>query len=148
VLSFIYIGIYWNNHHHLFQAVEKVNGGILWANLHLLFWLSLIPFTTAWMGENKFSQWPVLLYGFNLFACSVAYYILTKVLVKNHDKNSDLVIAVGSDRKGKISTAIYVGAMGLALVHPWFSYALYIGVAIIWLVPDRRIENVLRNKQT
>jgi uncharacterized membrane protein len=147
ILSFIYVGIYWNNHHHLFQAVEKVRGGILWANLHLLFWLSLIPFTTAWMGENKFSQWPVLLYGFNLLSCSIAYYILTKVLVLNHDKNSDLAIAVGSDRKGKISTAIYIVAIGLSFIHPWFSYALYIAVAIMWLVPDRRIENVLMNKQ-
>jgi uncharacterized membrane protein len=146
VLSFIYVGIYWNNHHHLFQAVEKVRGATLWANLHLLFWLSLIPFSTAWMGENKFSQWPVLLYGFNLLFCSIAYYILTKSLVHNHDENSALVAAVGNDRKGMASTAIYILAIGLSFLHPWFAYALYIAVAIIWLVPDRRIERVLMNQ--
>lgn len=143
VLSFIYIGIYWNNHHHMLQAVQKVSGGILWANNHLLFWLSLIPFTTAWMGEHEFAQWPVLVYGVNLLMCAVAYTILSRALIKQHGPDSLLARATGNDFKGYISLAFYVAAIALTFVDPWISYACFITVAVIWLVPDRRIEKRL-----
>jgi uncharacterized membrane protein len=143
VLSFVFIAIYWNNHHHLLQATQKVSGPVLWANMHLLFWLSLIPFTTAWMGENEFAQWPVILYGFNLLCCGIAYFILSRMLIALHGKNSTLASAVGSDFKGQISVMIYLAAIGLAFINPLFSYALYIAVAIMWLIPDRRIERAL-----
>lgn len=143
ILSFIYIGIYWNNHHHLFQSVQKVSGGILWANSHLLFWLSLIPFSTAWMGEHEFATWPVVLYGINLLACAIAYTTLVQVLLSHHAKDSTLAKALGSDFKGKISLVFYIVGIGLTFVHPWLSYACYISVAAIWLCPDRRIEKVL-----
>jgi uncharacterized membrane protein len=143
VLSFIYIGIYWNNHHHLWQAVRHVNGRILWANLHLLFWLSLIPFVTGWMGENHVSAWPVALYGTVLLFCAIAYYILTLALINHHGRDSTLAIAVGRDFKGKISLVFYAVAIPLSFVNPWIAFGIYIIVAIMWLIPDRRIEKTL-----
>jgi uncharacterized membrane protein len=140
VLSFIYLGIYWNNHHHLFQAVEHIKGGALWANSHLLFWLSLIPFATAWMGENHFAPTPVAMYGFVLFMCAVAYSILVHVLISHHGRESALAIAIGTDRKGNVSLLGYAAAIALASLYPWLACALYVAVAILWLVPDRRIE--------
>ena len=143
VLSFIFVGIYWVNHHHFFQLVNKVSGGLLWANLHLLFWLSLVPFTTAWMGENYFSPWPVLTYGLNLLGCAFAYTIMTIVVLKSHGPTSEIAIAIGQDKKGKISLVFYLTAVALALFTPMISCALYLLVAIIWLVPDKRIERML-----
>ncbi|PSB21138.1 hypothetical protein C7B65_04140 [Phormidesmis priestleyi ULC007] len=143
VLSFIYVGIYWNNHHHLLQAVEHVNGRILWANLHLLFWLSLIPFVTGWMGENHFATLPVALYGVVLLCAAIAYFILTKVLIAYHSKGSALAIAIGRDSKGKVSMVPYAVAIPLAFINSWFACALYVLVAIMWLIPDRRIERTL-----
>jgi uncharacterized membrane protein len=143
LLSFIFIGIYWNNHHHLLQASQKVSGPILWANLHLLFWLSLIPFFTAWMGSHQFAQWPVILYGVDLLCCAIAYYILVRSLIAFHGRQSTLASAVGGDFKGIISIVIYLLAIALAFYNSWWAYALYILVAIMWLVPDRRIEKVL-----
>ena len=143
VLSFIYLGIYWNNHHHLLQAVQKVNGSILWANLHLLFWLSLVPFVTGWMGENNFATWPLALYGIVLLFAGVAYYILTLTLIAHHGPDSGLAKAVGSDVKGKASVVIYVVSILLAFVSGWLAGALYVLVAVIWLIPDRRIEKVM-----
>ncbi len=144
-LSFIFIGIYWNNHHHMFQAVQRVDGKILWANSHLLFWLSLIPFSTAWMGENNFSLWPVVLYGVVLLLSGTAYYVLSQLLISIQEKNSPLVSAIGSDRKGKISVGIYILAIALAFVNPVLSYLCYIAVAAMWLFPDRRIEKIIGN---
>ncbi len=143
ILSFIFIGIYWNNHHHLFQVVLQVNGSALWANLHLLFWLSLIPFVTGWMGENHFSGKPVALYGVVLFFSGLAYYILARVLVTHHDSESHLAQAIGSDFKGKISLVVYAVAILVSAVSPLSACALYVLVAIMWLVPDRRIEKTL-----
>ena len=143
VLSFVFLAIYWNNHHHLLQAIERVNGATLWANLHLLFWLSLIPFTTAWMGEDHFAAWPVALYGIILLLAAIAYFILVRTLLALHGRASTLATAIGSDFKGKISIAIYVPAIPLAFVRPWISWVCYVAVAIIWLVPDRRIEKHL-----
>jgi uncharacterized membrane protein len=140
VLSFIYLAIYWNNHHHLFQAVQKVNGQILWANLHLLFWLSLLPFVTAWMGENHLAPLPVALYGTVLLLAAIAYYVLTLALVARHGKDSVLATALGRDFKGKISIGIYAAAIPFSFGSAWFAMALYVLVAIIWLIPDRRIE--------
>ncbi len=140
VLSFIYVGIYWNNHHHLFQAVHKISGRVLWANLHLLFWLSLTPFVTGWMGENHFAALPVALYGFNLFMAGVAYYILVRALLAHHEKDSTLALAIGKDFKGLLSLAIYFVAIPLSFVQPWIGVSLYALVAIIWFIPDRRIE--------
>ena len=140
VLSFVYLGIYWSNHHHLSQVVEQVSGGVLWANLHLLFWLSLIPFVTAWMGENGFAAIPVALYGVVLLFAAIAYFILTRALLRIHPADSMLAVALGRDFKGKISILIYVAAIGLAFVRSWLACAFYVAVAIIWLVPDRRIE--------
>jgi uncharacterized membrane protein len=144
VLSFVFLGIYWSNHHHLLQAIEHVNGRVLWANLHLLFWLSLVPFTTAWMGENNFASQPVALYGAVLLLAAVAYFILTRALISLHGGDSVLAIALGRDRKGKISVIIYMAAIPLAFVHPWIACGLYVLVAIIWLIPDRRIEKKLK----
>jgi uncharacterized membrane protein len=141
-LSFIFLGIYWNNHHHLFQAVKRVQGGVLWANLHLLFWLSLIPFVTSWMGENQFSATPVALYGVVLLCSAVAYYILVRTLV-GHKENAFLAEAIGDDIKGKISLAVYAIAIPLAFLSAWAASALYVLVAVMWLVPDRRIESKL-----
>lgn len=143
VLSFVYLGIYWSNHHHLLQVVEHVSGGVLWANLHLLFWLSLVPFVTAWMGENRFAPVPVAVYGGVLLCAAIAYFILTRALLRIHTRNSTLATALGRDFKGKISIVIYVAGIGLALVRPWLACALYVTVAIMWLVPDRRIEKRL-----
>ena len=143
VLSFIYLGIYWNNHHHLLHAVDHVDGRILWANLHLLFWLSLVPFVTAWMGENHFARVPVAIYGVVLLAASIAYYILTRALIARHGRTSKLAIAVGKDFKGQLSTAIYAVGIPLALLRWWLGFGLYVLVAIMWLIPDRRIERTL-----
>lgn len=143
VLSFIFVGIYWNNHHHLLQVVRHINGYALWANLHLLFWLSLIPFVTAWMGENHFAALPVALYGTVLFFAAIAYFILTRVLINHHGKDSHLAIALGRDFKGKISMICYALAIVISFVNSWFSCALYVLVAVMWLIPDRRIEKTL-----
>ena len=140
LLSFIYIGIYWNNHHHLLHATQRVNGATLWANLHLLFWLSLVPFTTAWMGENHFAAWPVAVYGMVMLLAGVAYFILTKALIHLHGHGSTLATSIGTDRKGKISIALYAVGIPLAFVQRWIAGACYVVVAIIWLIPDRRIE--------
>jgi uncharacterized membrane protein len=140
VLSFVYLGIYWSNHHHLLQVVEHVSGGVLWANLHLLFWLSLVPFVTAWMGENRFAPVPVAVYGGVLLLAGIAYFILTRALLRIHSRDSTLATALGRDFKGKISIVVYVAAIGLAFVRPWLGCVLYLAVAIMWLVPDRRIE--------
>jgi uncharacterized membrane protein len=146
VLSFVYVGIYWNNHHHMMSAVKSVNGKILWMNLHLLFWLSLIPFVTSWMGENHFAQWPVTLYGFVLLMNAVAYSILSSTLIRIHGKDSPLGAAVGDGKKGKISVAIYLSAILLTFVHPLIGFALYSVVAIIWFIPDKRIEKKLEHE--
>jgi uncharacterized membrane protein len=140
VLSFIYLGIYWNNHHHLFQAVSHVNGRILWANLHLLFWLSLIPFVTGWTGENQFAAVPVACYGVVLLFSAIAYLILTRILIAHHGQDSTLAIALGRDYKGKVSVVIYAVAIVLSAVNTWLAFGSYILVAIMWLIPDRRIE--------
>ena len=143
ILSFIYLGIYWNNHHHLFQAARQVNGQVLWANLHLLFWLSLIPFVTGWMGENHFTAWPVALYGIVLLFAAIAYFILSRTLIANHGQDSILAVAIGRDFKGQVSMGIYALAVGLAFVNSGLAFLLYILVAILWLIPDRRIEKTL-----
>jgi len=144
VLSFIYVGIYWNNHHHLFQAAKHVNGQVLWANLHLLFWLSLTPFITAWAGENDFAEWPMALYGFVLLMSGMAYFILSQTLIRLHGKDSVLANAVGRDRKGQLSLVCYLTAIGLAFWQPLLSGLIYVGVAILWIVPDKRIANALQ----
>ena len=143
VLSYVLLGIYWNNHHHLLQAVQQVNGRILWANLHLLFWLSLVPFVTKWMGETHFAQAPVALYGVILLGAACAYYLLVHSLLAHHGPNSTLAAAVGTDRKGKLSIAIYAVAIPLAFAAPWAAGALYGVVEVMWLIPDRRIEKIL-----
>lgn len=143
VLSFIYLGIYWNNHHHLFQLVRHVNGSVLWANLHLLFWLSLLPFATGWAGENQFAALPVAFYGIVLLLAAIAYYILTRVLIACQGEDSTLAVALGRDFKGKISVVIYAIAIGLSVVNAWLACLLYVFVAILWLIPDRRIEKML-----
>ena len=142
-LSFIFVGIYWSNHHHLMQAVKTVNGPTLWANLHLLFWLSLIPFATRWIGVDSFAAWPVAIYGFDLLFSAIAYYILVRALLAHPGQNSTLATALGSDFKGKISIVIYVAALLLCFWNYWLAYALYVAVALMWLVPDRRIEKTL-----
>jgi len=144
VLSFVNIGIYWNNHHHMLNIVQRVDGRVLWANIHLLFWLSLVPFTTAWMGENNFSTWPVAIYGVVLAFAGVAYYILARSLIATNGRDSALAAAVGSDRKGLLSVVIYLVALPFAFVSAWIACALYVLVAAMWLVPDRRIEKTLR----
>lgn len=140
VLSYVYVGIYWNNHHHLLHASEHVSGGILWANLVLLFFLSLVPFTTAWMGENHYAPLPVAIYGVMLLFAGVAYFILTRSLIAHHGKNSILAKSIGNDWKGAVSLLIYLLAIPLAFVRPWISCACYALVALVWLLPDRRIE--------
>ncbi|HEY1501015.1 MAG TPA: TMEM175 family protein [Acidobacteriaceae bacterium] len=140
VVSFVYVGIYWNNHHHLLHASERVSGGILWANLHLLFWLSLIPFATAWVSVNVNAPAPVALYGTVLLCAGFAYYILEQLLIRHHPKDSTLALAVGRDRKGLTSVALYAVAISLAFVRPLAACCLYVLVAIMWLIPDRRIE--------
>jgi len=143
ILSFVYTGIYWNNHHHMIHAVQKINGSVLWANLHLLFWLSLIPFATGWMGENHFSEVPVALYGVVLLMTGGAYQILSRTLIKLHGKESTLAQAVGNDFKGKLSVIAYAVAIPLSFVNRWLALGLYVLVAIMWLIPDRRIEKVI-----
>ena len=143
VLSFAFIGIYWNNHHHLLHTITHVSAGILWANLHLLFWLSLVPFVTSWMGENHFASAPVALYGVVMVAAAIAYLVLETAIVRHQGKDSRLRAAIGSEMKGKISGALYVAAIPLAFVERWASLAIYVLVALIWLVPDRRIEKLL-----
>jgi uncharacterized membrane protein len=147
ILSFIYIGIYWNNHHHMMHAVEKVSGGILWANLHLLFWLSLIPFVTGWMGENHFSELPVALYGAVLLMAAVAYFILQNRILSVQGKDSLLAKALGKDLKGKASPIIYIIAIIVFFYNTWIAGALYILVALMWLIPDKRIEIIFKEKK-
>jgi len=142
-LSFIYVGIYWNNHHHMLHVTQKVAGGVLWANLHLLFWLSLFPFATGWMGENHFAALPTALYGVVLLMAAIAYWLLQQCIVAVNGPECALALAVGSDWKGKASPLFYLAAIPLASVSPWISCALYVAVALIWLVPDRRIERRL-----
>lgn len=146
VLSFIYIGIYWNNHHHMLQVVKRVNGKILWANLHLLFWLSLLPFATGWMGENHFTKLPIALYGFVLLMAGLAYLILSRLLIQHHGADSTLARAIGKDFKGILSVIVYSVAIALSFVTPALSFTLYILVALLWLLPDRRIEKVITEK--
>lgn len=148
ILSFIYIGIYWNNHHHMMQTVEKVSGGVLWANLHLLFWLSLIPFVTGWMGENHFAAIPVALYGVVLLMAAIAFLILQKIILSVHGNDSILSKAVGHDFKGKISPVLYLVGIVSTYFNSWIGCALYVLVAIIWLVPDRRVEKALVESET
>lgn len=143
LLSFIYIGIYWNNHHHLMHSIHKINGKVMWANHHLLFWLSLMPFTSRWMGEYHFSPLPTAFFGFVLFMAGVAYYILEQCLIRLHGRDATLAKAVGNDFKGKLSVFIYAIAIGLAFVQSWMSITLYALVAVIWLIPDTRIEKML-----
>ncbi len=140
VLSFIYLGIYWVNHHHLFQVVERIDGRVLWANLHLLFWLSLVSFATAWLGESGLATWPVALYGAILLAAAIAYYFLTHALLAIHSPDSPLALALGRDFKGRISIVLYVAAILLAFISPLASCGLYVLVALIWVIPDRRME--------
>ena len=147
VLSFIYVGIYWNNHHHMFHSTKHVTGGILWANLHLLFWLSLFPFTTAWVGESHPAPTPTAVYGFVLLMAAVAYYILQRTIIAQQGPDSLLVAALGKDWKGKFSPVCYFIAIPLAFVSPWISDGLFIFVALLWLVPDRRIERVLTKRE-
>ncbi len=140
VLSYVYVGIYWNNHHHLMHAVQRVNGSVLWANLHLLFWLSLVPFVTGWMSENHFAALPVAAYGLVLLMSGLAFVLLTQCLITIHGRDSDIARWLRGDRKGKISVLIYAIAIPLAFVQWWIAFALYVVVAAIWFVPDRRIE--------
>ena len=144
--SFVYVGIYWNNHHHMMQLVHTVNGKVLWANLNLLFWLSLIPFTTDWMGEASFSTWPVVLYGIVLLMTSIAYGILYTQLVKPAHENNELQAAVGDGRKEKLSTFMYIIAIPSAFLSPWISISLYIAVAVVWFIPDKRIEKKIKEE--
>jgi uncharacterized membrane protein len=146
VLSFVMLGIYWNNHHHLLQAIRHVNGRILWANLHLLFWLSLVPFVTGWMGENRFAAVPVALYGAVMLLAGIAYFVLSRVLIGRHGADSALAVALGRDAKGKASLLAYAFAIPLALASPWAALAVYVAVAVLWLVPDRRIEKALAGR--
>src|SRR5438309_7304326 len=145
VLSFIYVGIYWTNHHHLLQAVQHVAGGVLWANLHLLFWLSLTPFATAWVGENPLSPWPVALYGSLLLFASIAYFILTKALIAHQGAGSTLAKSIGGDLKGAVSVAVYMVAIPIAFVQPWVACACYVLVAVIWLIPVTCSPDSARN---
>jgi uncharacterized membrane protein len=145
VLSFVYVGIYWNNHHHMMHAVKRVSGGVLWANLHLLFWLSLLPFVTGWMGENHFGKLPSAIYGFVLMMAGVAYSILVRAIIAEEGNESVLAKAVGKDFKGNISVVLYAIAIPLAFFVQWGAQAIYVAVALLWLVPDRRIERVLKS---
>lgn len=143
ILSFIYVGIYWNNHHHMMHTVKQVTGGILWANLHLLFWLSLIPFVTAWIGENNFASFPMTMYGVILLMSAIAYFILQSQILKKHGPNSVLSKAIGKDLKGKISSVLYIIGIISANFNPLFAGLMYIAVALIWLIPDKRIEKIV-----
>ena len=143
VLSFIYLGIYWNNHHHLLKACDDLTGGIMWANLHLLFWLSLFPFVTGWMGENHFESVPSAFYGGVLLMAAIAYLILQTLIVRRRGRDSELAKAIGADIKGKLSPILYAAGIGLSFVQPWIAGCIYIGVALMWLIPDRRVEKLL-----
>jgi TMEM175 potassium channel family protein len=147
VLSFIYLGIYWNNHHHLFQATEEVSGGILWANLHLLFWLSLFPFTTAWMGENHLAAIPTAIYGFVLLMAALAYYVLQRRIIAKEGRDSILAQAIGKDWKGKLSPLLYLAAIPLAFVSSWIAAGLYVFAALVWFIPDPRIEREIEKRE-
>jgi uncharacterized membrane protein len=147
VLSFIYIGIYWNNHHHMLHVTHQVDGTILWANLHLLFWLSLVPFTTAWMGEHHFASVPLAVYGFVLLMAAIAYWLLQRAIIARQGSHSILAAAVGTDWKGKVSPVFYLLAIPSSFWQPWIAGALYVAVAIIWLVPDRRITRIVEAKE-
>jgi len=144
VLSFLYVGIYWANHHHLFHSTHHVSGGVLWANLHLLFWLSLLPFTTGWMGQNHLAATPTAVYGFVLLMAAIAYYLLVRAIIAEQGADSLLAAAIGRDLKGKVSVLCYSVAACLAFVSPWIANAIYLSVALMWLVPDRRIERTLK----
>ncbi|TCD12721.1 DUF1211 domain-containing protein [Pedobacter frigidisoli] len=148
ILSFVYVGIYWNNHHHLMHAVKKVSGQMLWANLNFLFWLSLFPVAAGWMGENHFALWPVVVYGVVLFLAAVSYTILVMVIEKTEGENSLVVNAIGNDSKGKISLLFYVAGVALSFINPWFGVTFYFIVACIWFIPDRRIEQAMRQQNT
>jgi uncharacterized membrane protein len=148
ILSFLYLGIYWNNHHHMMHASHRVTGSMLWANLHLLFWLSLIPFTTGWMGENHFATLPVAAYGVVLLMAAIAYLILQQRIIASQGEGSVLKKAIGNDWKGKLSPVFYVVAIVSAFLSPWLSVAIYVFVALMWVVPDRRIERILNGKET
>jgi uncharacterized membrane protein len=147
ILSFIYVGIYWNNHHHMMHTVKKVTGGILWANLHLLFWLSLVPFATAWIGEHHFAPFPMLTYGFILLMCAIAYFILQNQIIKKHGSQSILARAIGNDLKGKASVILYLIAIVSTYYHEAISAIIYILVALIWLIPDKRIERIVSEEE-
>jgi len=144
ILSFIYVGIYWNNHHHLFQVVKSVNGAVMWANMHLLFWLSLVPFVTGWMGENDFARWPVTVYGFVLIMNAIAYGLLVVALIRHNGKDSLLARAVGKDWKGNVSILTYAAAIAISLINSTISFSMYVLVAVIWFLPDRRIESKIK----
>jgi uncharacterized membrane protein len=144
VLSFIYVGIYWNNHHHLLKACRRVNGGILWANLHLLFWLSLLPFVTGWAGENHFTPLPTAFYGAVLLLSAIAYFILQNCIIAEQGRDSKLAAALGKDWKGKLPPALYAIAIGLSFFQPWIGASIYIGVALMWLIPDQRVARVIQ----
>jgi uncharacterized membrane protein len=148
ILSFIYVGIYWNNHHHMLQSVKRVNGKVLWSNMLLLFCISLVPFVTAWMGENHFSASPVALYGMNLLLCALAYSVLERSLIQLHGKDSLLAKSIGGGTKGKISILMYVAGIVLTFFNPWFSFGLYVVVASIWFIPDKRIEKRIHENST
>ena len=148
VLSFVYLGIYWNNHHHMLHTCQKITGAMLWANLHLLFWLSLFPFATGWMGENHFAATPMALYGVVLFMAAIAYWLLQHTIISSQGRDSLLKAAVGNDWKGKLSPLLYAIAIAASFLSPWISSGIYVAVALIWLVPDRRIANVLVSKET
>jgi uncharacterized membrane protein len=144
VLSFVYVGIYWNNHHHMFQLTESVSGAVLWANLHLLFWLSLLPFSTGWMGENHFERWPAVLYGINLLCCALAYLLLQSRIIRNQGEDCLLAKAVGRDVKGKTSAVLYVAGIAAAwTISGWAGMTFFVLVALMWLIPDRRVERVV-----
>lgn len=146
VLSFVFISIYWNNHHHLLQATRRVSGGIMWANIHLLFWLSIVPFTTSWMSSHPGALWPTVLYGINLLMPGFAFRLLVSAIIREHGPDSDIARAIGSDLKGYASLFFYILAIAVAFFNPWISYIIYAGVAVIWLVPDRRVEGIGREK--
>jgi len=147
IISFVYVGIYWNNHHHMFQVVKSVNGAVLWANMNLLFWLSIMPFVTGWMGENNFTKWPIILYGCSLIMCAIAYTILQTVLIRHEGRGSLLAEATGSDFKGRVSALIYACAIAVAFINPCISFIMYAVVACIWFIPDRRIEKRVINDE-
>ncbi len=147
ILSFIYIGIYWNNHHHMMHTVKHVSGGILWANLHLLFWLSLVPFTTGWIGENHFAPIPMAVYGIVLLMAAIAYFVLQNQIIRAQGERSLLARAIGSDIKGKMSPILYLLGIGSSFISEWISGSFYVLVALIWLIPDKRIEIILRNME-